>query len=387
MPTFRQAKLTAWETLKEIARPIPGVKPNESELLIKYPDTGYGETRVQLIGADNPDSLRGPALSGVSMDEYSQIAPQLFGEIISKALGDHLGYAIFAGTIKGHDQLYKLHEAVKANPEWFALWQDIDVSLATEAGPTISALKQAMEDDRKLVQQGVMTQAEFDQEWFLSPEAAIKGAIYEKEMSAAKVQGRITRVPLEPELPVDTDWDLGLGGDVSGNTAIWFSQSLRSGEVRLIDYYENSGEGFPHYASVLQQRGYVYGEHWGPHDINVREMGSGKSRLETAANLGIRFKVCPNIAVNDGIQASRMLLTRCWFDEEKCARGLEALRHYRKSYNTRLQEFTDTPVHDWSEHGASAFRYLAVRHKAPRDRQRYQDRFVGSAPSPTAWMG
>jgi hypothetical protein len=387
MPTFRQAKLTAWETLKEIARPIPGVKPNESELLIKYPDTGYGETRVQLIGADNPDSLRGPALSGVSMDEYSQIAPQLFGEIISKALGDHLGYAIFAGTIKGHDQLYKLHEAVKTNPEWFALWQDIDVSLATEAGPTISALKQAMEDDRKLVQQGVMTQAEFDQEWFLSPEAAIKGAIYEKEMSAAKVQGRITRVSLEPELPVDTDWDLGLGGDVSGNTAIWFSQSLRSGEVRLIDYYENSGEGFPHYASVLQQRGYVYGEHWGPHDINVREMGSGKSRLETAANLGIRFKVCPNIAVNDGIQASRMLLTRCWFDEEKCARGLEALRHYRKSYNTRLQEFTDTPVHDWSEHGASAFRYLAVRHKAPRDRQRYQDRFVGSAPSPTAWMG
>ena len=182
-------------------------------------------------------------------------------------------------------------------------------------------LSQAMTDDRELIKKGLMTQEEFDQEWLLSTDAAIKGSYYTAQLAAAREDGRITRVPYNPALPVDTDWDLGVGDA----TAIWFTQSLRSGEVRVIDYYENSGEGIPHYASVLQEKRYVYGQHWAPHDIRVRELGTGKSRLETAQSHGIKFQVTPNIGVDDGIDAARLLLPRCWFDEEHCRPGLEAL--------------------------------------------------------------
>src|SRR5215831_2489695 len=152
MPSYRQAKTTgAWEILKEISRPIPGVKHNESELLCTYPNG----SKLQLVGADNPDALRGPGLSGISLDEYSQISTSAFGEVLSKSLADHLGYAIFSGTIKGQDHLYRIYEQAKTNPDWFTIWQNVDVSLANESGATIKALRQAMEDDRKLVADGV----------------------------------------------------------------------------------------------------------------------------------------------------------------------------------------------------------------------------------------
>ena len=370
MPTRVQAKMVVWDRLKSYALPIPGVKPNESELLLRFP-SGH---KMQLFGADDPDSLRGFGPSGISFDEYSQQPANIYSEVISKALGDRLGYAIFAGTIKGKDHLYRTHQATKDDPKWFTLWQDIDTSLSTEDGITIQNLRQAMADDRDQISKGLMTQDEYDQEWYLSPEAAIKGSIYGQQISQARKDGRICRVPYEPALPVDTDWDLGVGD----STAIWFSQSLRSGEVRLIDYHEASGEGFPYYAQVLQNKGYSYGKHWAPHDISVRELGSGKSRLEIAAGFGLRFEITPRIhgvagvEVEEGISAARLLLPRCWFDVVKCDKGIEALMHYRRDYNQRLNEFKASPVHDWASHGSDAFRGLAVRHKLPSEPIRYQ---------------
>jgi Terminase large subunit, T4likevirus-type, N-terminal len=184
----------------------------------------------------------------------------------------------------------------------------------------------------------------------------VPGAYYAREMQTARDAGRITAVPLEPRLPVWTAWDLGVGD----STAIWFVQSSPSGQRRLIDYYEASGEGLPHYAKVLNDRGYTYGGHIAPHDIEVRELGSGQSRLETAARLGIKFTVAPRLSFEDGINASRMLIPQCWFDTDKCAVGIEALCNYRKDYNQRLGEFTARPVHDVYSHGSDAFRYLAV---------------------------
>lgn len=361
MPTRVQAKVVVWDKLKYYAELVQG-KPNESELLYRLPNGN----KIQLFGADDPDALRGPAFSGLSFDEFSQQPRNIFSEVLSKALGDHLGYATFLGTIKGKDHLYEHYEAAKLSDDWFSLWQDIDASVATEDGITVQLLQQAMEDDLKLVEQGLMTRDEFDQEWYLSAEAAIKGAFFGKEMAAAKVAGRITRVPFDPALPVDTDWDLG----IDDNMSIWFSQSPRSGEVRLIDYYENSGEGFPHYVRVLADRQrdekYVYGKHYPPHDIAVRELGTGKSRKETAANLGLRFEnPVPPLDFVDGIDAARLLLARCWFDAEKAKRGIECLRQYRKTFNQRLQEFSGQAVHNWASHGADAFRGLAVRHKQP----------------------
>ena len=320
---------------KYFATPIPGVTFNEAELRIDYPNG----SKLQLFGSDKPDRLRGLAFSGVSFDEYGMHPPNVFSEVVSKALADHLGYAIFAGTIKGRNQLYQTYEALKDDDGAFTVWQDINTSLKTEEDASTLMLSRAYADDRELIKKDLMTQEEFDQEWLLSTDAAIKGAYYTTQLAAARKEKRVTRVPYDPALPVDKDWDLGVGD----STVIWFTQSLRSGEVHVIDYYENSGEGIPHYAKVIQEKPYVYGEHWAPHDIRVRELGSGKSRLETAEKHRIKFQVTPNIGVDDGIDAARLLIPRCWFDAEKCSVGLEALTFYRKAFNERLQTFTDKP--------------------------------------------
>ena len=380
LPTYRLAEVTVWAMLKYYGERVPGVVFNEQKLRVTYPNG----SRLQLFGADNPDSLRGIGFSGVAFDEYSQHGPNVFSEVISKALADHLGFAIFLGTIKGQNQLYRTYQAGQDDPDWFTVWQDVDGSLETETDATTTLLRQALEDDRHLIAKGLMSQAEFDQEWYLSTDAAIKGAYYASLLTAARNDGRMTRVPYDPALPVDTDWDLG----ISDTMTIWFSQSFRAGEVRLIDYYENSGEGLPHYAGVLKEKPYVYGEHWAPHDIKVRELGTGKSRLETAKSHGITFRIVRDIGVADGIDAVRLLLPRCWFDEEKCRAGLEALTFYRKNYNERLQEFTDKPLHDWSSHGADAFRGLAVRHKPPTETKPALPPVLGYASSDgLGWMG
>ncbi len=359
MPTRVQAKAVAWDKLKHYASAFPKklLKFNESELLIRFP----GGHKVQLFGADDPDALRGLAFSGLSFDEYSDQPPNIFTEVLSKGLADHLGYALFVGTIKGKDQLYLTHQAARLSADWFALWQDIDTSLQTEAGATVTALRQAMIDDRKLVDSGIMSQSEFDQEWYLSTDAAIKGAYYMAELAKARADKRICSVPYDPMLPVETWWDLGMDDAMS----IWFIQAERGGGIRVIDYYENTGEGMPHYAGVLKSKGYVYGRHLAPHDIAVREIGTGKSRIETAMALGVKFEPVPMLPVDDGIHACRLILSRCWFDEVKTGPGLEAMRHYRKRWNSTLNEFVGTPVHDVYSHGADAFRTGAVGHSGP----------------------
>lgn len=341
-PTYRQAKQTVWDYAKFYARPIPGVTFNESELRVDYPNGG----QVRLYGGDNPDSLRGLYLDGVVPDEYGLHQSDLFTTVLRPALSDREGWALFLGTPNGKNQFYEITKYAQQQPDWFYA--------SYKASETGIISPQELEQARK-----VMTADEYAQEFECSFEAAVKGAIYSRELEQARADGRIGRVPYEPLLTVDTHWDLGVGD----STAIWFSQTLKSGEIRLIDYYEASGEGLPHYKQVLSDKRYAYGTHWGPHDIQVRELGSGKSRLEMARSLGIVFRVTPNIPIEDGIHAARMLLPKCWFDSTKCSAGLEALQHYRRDYNTRLNEFKATPVHDFAEHGASAFRYLAVSHR------------------------
>jgi len=200
-----------------------------------------------------------------------------------------------------------------------------------------------------------MSEEEYAQEFECSFDAAIRGAYYGKLIAQAEAEKRIGRVAHDPNLLVHTAWDLGVGDA----TAIWFYQRHRR-ELRLIDYAEASGAGLDHYARLLQAKGYAYGEHVLPHDARVQELGSGKTRVETLTSLGIRPRVLSAHRVEDGINAARLLLPRCWFDAEKCARGLEALRHYRSEWDDRRQAFRERPLHDWSSHAADAFRYLAM---------------------------
>lgn len=183
----------------------------------------------------------------------------------------------------------------------------------------------------------------------------VEGAIYKGELEAVRSSGRIMPIPYDPVVKVDTYWDLG----VSDSTCIWFVQQVGR-EIRLIDYYEAQNEGLPHYAQVLESKRYVYGKHWAPHDIMVRELGSGRSRMETAASLGINFERVPNIPLEDGIHATRMILPRCYFDTVRTARGIECLSNYRREISDKTGEVKRSPVHDWASHGSDAFRYLAV---------------------------
>lgn len=190
-----------------------------------------------------------------------------------------------------------------------------------------------------------------------------EGAYYVTEMREALAQGRIGIVNYDRSLPVVTAWDLGVGD----STAIVFAQFIGS-EIRIIDHYESSGVGLDHYASVLQQKGYIYDQHILPHDVRVRELGSGKSRYETLQTLGLQnIQIAPQLMVDDGIQAVRSMLNRCWFDEDKCDHLIECLRQYRREYDDVNKVWKGRPLHDWTSHSADAFRYLAVGYRATSD--------------------
>jgi len=189
------------------------------------------------------------------------------------------------------------------------------------------------------------------------------GAYYATEMRDVNAEGRITAVPYERSMPVITSWDLGVGD----TTAIWFAQVVGP-ETRLIDYYETNGVGLDHYVRVLQDKGYVYDQHILPHDVRVRELGTGKSRLETLNSLGLtNIQIAPQLNVDDGIQAVRSLLPTCWFDAEKCEHGIEALRAYHREYDDNNLVWKGRPAHDWSSHGSDSFRYLAVGYRRTSD--------------------
>ncbi|AXQ30469.1 terminase [Solimonas sp. K1W22B-7] len=213
---------------------------------------------------------------------------------------------------------------------------------------------------RKWRDQGDDVRAEYPS----TPEEAFQqsteGAYYGSPLLEAYRAGRVCELPWDRGLEVETWWDLG----VDDSTAIWFLQ--RQGQqLRVVDYYENSGEGLSHYRGILEQRaqqhGIVYSRHIGPHDLKVRELGNdAKSRLQAAAELGIRFEVAPMLKVADGIEAVRRLLPHCWFDESRTAPGRKALEHYRKEWDAVRGCWKDQPLHDWSSHAADAFRVGAV---------------------------
>lgn len=207
------------------------------------------------------------------------------------------------------------------------------------------------------------------------------GAIYANELRQSQADGRITDVPYDPSVPVDTFWDLG----VLDPTSIWFAQNV-GGEIRIIDYYEANDVGLTAHAQVLQQKGYNYGKHYAPHDIQVRDFTTGRTRLEAAASLGIRFEVVPRQSVEDGIHAVKMVFPRLWFDSLRTKHGINCLSNYRRAYNTTLGEYMATPVHDYTSHAADSLRYLAVSMSEPKQiKRRLGGNHLSAAQG--GWMG
>jgi hypothetical protein len=340
-PLFNQAKDVAWSYLKRYAQPILADSPNESELRVDL----VNGARIRLYGADNPDRLRGLYLDGVVLDEYADMRPSVWGEIIRPMLADRQGWATFIGTPKGRNEFFDIWSRAQTDEAWFAL-----MLRASETGLLVQTELDAARLD--------MTPEQYEQEFECSFDAAIVGAYWGKEIAAADRAGQITEVPYDPDLPVHTAWDLGIGDA----TAIWFFQVTGS-EIRVIDHYESFGHGLPHYATILEAKGYHYGDDFVPHDAKVRELGTGRTRIETLIGLKRKPRLVPDHTVHDGINAGRLTIPRCWFDRTKCAEGLEALRQYQAEYDEKLRTFKDTPRHDWACHSADAFRYLAMAYR------------------------
>ena len=361
-PQFNQAKDVAWMYLKRFCGVIPGAEFNESELRVDLPNGA----RIRLYGADNPDRLRGIYLDGVVLDEYADMRPSVWGEIVRPLLTDRQGWAVFIGTPKGRNAFWSVWDQAASNDRWFRL-----MLRASETG--------ILPADELSDAQGDMTPEQYAQEFECSFEAAILGAYYARELRDAETDGRICSVPVERSSLVHVAWDLGVGD----STALVFCQVVGR-EWRIVDYYEANGVGLDHYVQVLNGKGYTYGDQILPHDVGVRELGTGRSRLEVLDSLGVRnVKVLPATSVDDGINAVRMTLPKCWFDATRCRDLLEALRQYRTEYDDRLKRFKPRPLHDWTSHAADAFRYLCVGLDEYTPPKRQSVEIGGSY----AWMG
>ena len=334
-PTFKQGKATAWDYIKQFAGKIPNTKFNESELRCDLPNG----SRITILGAENDQSLRGIFLDGCVFDETQSIKPTIFPEVIRPALADRKGWCVFIGTPKGRNYFYELYQEAKDKKDWYScIFKASETNILDQ--DELDAAKAVMSDDL------------YHQEFECSFQAAITGSYYGAIIEQLEFDNRITNVDYDESIDVETWWDLGM----NDQTSIWFAQRYK-GEIRLIDYYENAGEGLDHYVNIIDQKNYEYSKHILPHDVKVRELGNyGKSRLESLLELGIAGEVAPKLPIEDGIEAVRKALPNCWFDKDKCRQGIEYLKAYQKKWDDKNQCFRNKPHHNYASHCADSFR-------------------------------
>lgn len=335
-PTYAQAKRVAFDYLVDYTRPL-GAKVNIAELRVDF----LGR-RISLYGSENGDSLRGQYFDGVVLDEIGDQNPKIWTDIIRPGLTDRKGWCLFIGTPKGNNHFADFKERALAGDGWqFLEFKASDTSILDKI--ELADAKAEMGEDK------------YKQEFECSFEAPVEGAYYGALINEAEKENRITKIPKDELAKLVCSWDLG----ISDSTCIWVAQVVGK-EIQLIDCLENHGVGLDYYVSWLRENGYAKAQNILPHDVRVRELGTGKSRQEVLMEAGLDVTIAPSLSIADGIQAVRRMMPRCWFDKESTKQGFAALRNYRRQYDEKRNVFYDTPLHDWSSHYSDAFRYLAI---------------------------
>lgn len=354
-PTYKQGKKILWNGVDRDGFKFTNHFPKElikridnTEMLVEYVNGSI----FQVIGTDNIDSIVGTNPVGCVFSEYSLQDPSAW-DFMRPVLLENNGWAIFNYTPRGKNHGHRILETAKQNG-WF--WQVLTVkeTYREDGSPIISM--EMLDQERK---EG-MDEDLIQQEYFCSFNAAIQGSYYGKIMQDLEDHGRFQKGLYEPTLPVQTYWDLGMDDSMS----ITFIQEVGK-EIRVIDYLEDSGEGLEYYAKTLREKPYTYDGFYYPHDAEVRELGTGKSRREVAENLGMRplHVVQRPTQKEDGIQAVRSILPRMWFDSEKCLRLIDALKSYGKEFDEKNKVFKNHPKHDWSSHAADSVQTFALGHR------------------------
>jgi len=361
LPQANQARRALWDAVDPHtgSRRIDSAFPlklrevtRENEMAIRF----RNGSMWNVVGSDNYNALVGSPPVGIVFSEWPLADPRAWA-FLRPILAENGGWAVFGFTPRGENHGKTILETAQSEPDWFAEVLTVD---DTHVFDEVTLARER----RELVKDFGEDQGEqlFQQEYYCSFTAAILGSYYVREMNWLEREKRITRVPWDPALSVHTSWDLGIGD----STVIWFAQFVNN-EVRLIDYVVNDGVGLSWYVNELRSRPYTYGEHILPHDAEARDITSGQTRIQTLRSLGLHnTRVIPADRKADGINAVRNMLPRCWIDADKCARGVAALKQYRREYDEKNKVFRDQPLHDWASHPADSLRYLAMGQ--PKDR-------------------
>lgn len=380
LPSASQGRKAIWDAVnphtgkRRIDEAFPAemrARTRDDEMMIHL---GNGST-WQVVGSDNYDSLVGSPPVGVVFSEWSLARPQAW-EFIRPILAENDGWALFLWTPRGRNHATRSFEARRKDPAWYTL-----KSPATETD-VFSPEQLAQEKAELIAECGSPEEGEarFASEYLVDFDAAAPGAYYAGLLGAAEREGRVGRVPVDPALPVDTAWDLG----IDDYTAIWFFQQAGR-EVRVVDYFETGGEGLSAVVRrALGERSWLWGTHHLPHDVMVRELATGRSRYETLGSLGLsRISVGSAADQEERVNAARLMIPMCWFDAGRCALGLERLRGYRKRWSRTTHSWSG-PLHDVASHGADAFGEFALNRRGGVRSERRTPRMGGEGLS---WLG
>lgn len=340
-PLYKQAKDVAWSYLKFYAAPlIDKVMESELSVLLK------NGAMIRLYGADNPDALRGVYFDGVIIDEYGQVSPRLFGEIIAPTLADRKGWCVFIGTPAGPNHFFDLWNQAADDPRWFT--------------KMLKARESGILDDEELDMLSKLPGSDeetFNQEFQCDFHAAIRGAYYGKLLNSLEARGDfIGDFPYDPDRPVLTAWDIGYTDD----TSIWFFQ-YDGKTIRVIDFFTTSGYSVDDVLGELCSRPYAYGDAFLPHDAKNKSFQTGKSTRELLIAGGLTTRLVPNLSIQDGIQATRKTLPTMQFNNTPDVMvGVNALRVYQREWDDKKRMFKEAPLHNWSSNPADAMRMLAL---------------------------
>ncbi|WP_375453726.1 hypothetical protein [uncultured Methylobacterium sp.] len=373
LPEASQARKAIWEAvnphtgIRRIDQAFPKelrASTRENEMFIKFRN---GST-WQVVGSDNFNSLVGSPPIGVVFSEFALANPSAWA-FMRPILAENGGWAAFISTPRGRNHFAKMFEGARADPAWFAERLSAFDTGAIKPEVLASELREYKRDYGD--DDGANL---FAQEYEVSFDAAIVGAYYARDLVRADADGRITDLPVDQAYPVHTAWDIG----VSDSTVIWFFQVI-AGRPHVVDYYANNGYGAEHYVDLVLAKPYRRGFAYLPHDIKVREFGSGRTRFETVTQMGLTPRLVADHTLNDGINAARQTLRTAVFDRSRCNDGIEALRNYRKKWDEVRRCYSDSPLHDWASHPADGLRYLAMSWRAAAD-EAAPDRIIVDSP-------
>jgi hypothetical protein len=353
-PTYAQGKKIIFDSItndgvrfidfipKEIIKSV-----NSQELKISL----INGSIINIVGTDNVDRLVGTNPRGLVYSEAA-LQDQKSYTMLRPILAANDGWVIFISTPRGKNWFWEMYQIALNNPDdWYTSLLTLD--------DTKHIPYHQIEKD---MSEGLMSYDLMRQEYFCDFSLGVEGSYYAKYLDKMKISGQIGQVPWEAAFKVSTCWDIG----VRDSTSIIFFQNVGQ-IVRIIDYYENSKEGLEHYVQILEKKPYSYGKHIAPHDIAVKEWGSGLTRIEKAKQLGVKFTLAPAISIEDGIETVRSSFSKMWIDEKNCVQLVKCLENYRQEYDDKRKVYKPIPLHNFASHGADAFRYLCISLPKIRD--------------------